>query len=177
MDGRLLFSRTKWKQKTMSNDDNTDPIDLAFALVRHPEHMEQSWMLQRQHSNAPLAILTAERLEGESFRTSLDRELAWALRLRQGKNYLISKMARLNIEDDFHLPGMDKPQACRFAFLVVDFYGRQSKKRALEMTDVVWATGPELHAGRTESGELIAPWQVSVIQRTEVVPNHASSGH
>lgn len=161
----------------MSHYDINEPIDLAFALVRHPEQMEQCWMLRRSHPNAPLSILTAERIEGESFRTSLDREFAWTLRLRQGKDYLISKMARLNIEDDFHLPGTDTPQPCRFAFLVVDFYGRQSKQQAMQMTDVVWATGPELHAGRTETGELISPWQVSVIQRTEVIPNHTPSDH
>ena len=65
----------------------------SLALIRHPKAREWEWLLRWSDERGQFETLTAARLESESFREALDREIAWQLDLRRSKDYIISSMA------------------------------------------------------------------------------------
>ena len=68
----------------------------SIALVRHPEQLENLWLAHWNASRKHYDFVTAERLDDESFRECLDREVAWILDIRRDKDYIVSSQARLH---------------------------------------------------------------------------------
>ena len=112
----------------------------------------------------------AERLENESWRECLDRELAWVLDLRRGKDYLISNMARLHYEEAVVEPGSDEPSRLEIEFYVVDPYGRAGREVFKRLPDSRWLSNDELRSGSCISGEAIDPWLVDLLRKADLLP-------
>lgn len=124
------------------------------------------WHIGRAHFD----FVTAERVEGESVRESLDREIAWLLDLRRGKDYIISSMARLNL----HLPkeAPDDEADGVVEFYVVDLYGKSGPASVELSNQLRWLTGEEVLSGRTTDGEAINPCLVELLARADVMTRH-----
>ena len=100
----------------------------SIALIRHPESPESSWLAYHsQQRDVLLRLVTSERLEGESYRECIEREIAWELRLRRGKDYIVSRVPRLHFEQPVQIPGEPEPVYFIVEFFVVDLYGSAAR--------------------------------------------------
>jgi len=152
----------------------------SIALLRHPEQLENLWLAYWNTGRNYFDFVTAERMEGDSFRESLDREVAWILDLRRRKDYIISSMARLHLE----LPANDSqsdpqdtaprdgaPQAV-VEFYVVDLYGKSGRASVELNQQLRWVSGEEVLSGQTNDGQAVSPSLVQLLTRADVITRH-----
>ena len=121
----------------------------SVALIRHPEQLESLWLAYWNPARQHLDFVTAERLDGDSFRECLDREIAWALDLRRGKDYLLSSMARLHLDlsDDTG----DAQSLSAVEFFVTDIYGKAGWASVELQEHLHWLTCVEVLDGTAEA--------------------------
>ncbi|MCA8986493.1 MAG: hypothetical protein KDA78_02560 [Planctomycetaceae bacterium] len=141
----------------------------SLALIRNRDAPEQEWLLFWEEQNQQYETIVAHRLERESFRECLDREIAWQLDWRRGKDYLISHMARLHIEQELQLPGDEKPLFYLVEAIVVDPYGKATREAIRHHESAVWLKAADLYQGTTSTGKAIDPRLVALITRFELI--------
>lgn len=144
----------------------------SIGLIRHPERGEASWLAVWNNLEQCYDFVRAERLEGESYRECLDRELAWTLRLRRGKDYIISSAARLHWNAPLTLPNDTEATYFVVEFYIVDLFGPSSLNAIDENEQCVWVTRRQLFAGTAPDGREIHSGLRSLIARSEVIANH-----
>ncbi|MEX0701969.1 MAG: hypothetical protein WD069_07725 [Planctomycetales bacterium] len=126
----------------------------SIALVRHPDADPPRWLVRRDAESGALGLLVSDRLEGDSYRECLVREVAWTLGLARDRDFIVSSVPRVHLE----LRKAEQPELEEdwlFAeFFAVELFGG----RALEVVDAdpanVWLTAEELRAGETASARL-----------------------
>ncbi len=141
----------------------------SVALMRHPEEGEKRWMMLWNPKRNQFEMVTALRLENDTYRECLDRELAWKLDLQRGKEYLISSMARLHIEQELTLPRDEKPVFYAIEFYVSDPYGKQSFAKLEERENLHWLTTHEILAGYGPEDRPVDPRLVYLINKFELI--------
>lgn len=143
----------------------------SVALIQHPEKLEASWLTFWNATRQYLDFVTAERLAGDSFRECLDREIAWVLDLRRGKDYLVSSMARLHLE--FPQQTSDGETTVAIEFFVTDLYGKAGWASVELNSQLHWLTCAEVLDGRTSDGRRLNPQLVDWLQQADVIARHA----
>lgn len=142
----------------------------SIALIRHPEYLEDQWLAYWEEGRKRYDFVTAERLDNESFRDCLDREVAWVLDIRRGKDYIISSQARLHLD----LP-IDSEIAGAFfvtEFYIVDLYGKSGFASVELNKQLRWLTSEEVLSGRTVDGGLLNPALVALLNKADVIARH-----
>lgn len=147
-------------------------FDGAVALIRHPGDEAGRWLTRLDKGSGTLKLIMTERLEGESPRESLDRELSWQLRLNRGRDYLISSVARLHFEADLTIPGRDEPTAYCIEFFLVEPYGPRCRLLLLEDRDSVWLSRSELLQGISDDGIAVCSECTTLLKAADVI-SHA----
>ncbi|MDG2127180.1 MAG: hypothetical protein P8K08_04240 [Fuerstiella sp.] len=144
----------------------------SIALLRHPERLENHWLTywdaRRQHFD----FVTAERLDDESFRECLDREIAWVFDLRRGKDYIISSQARLHL--DLPVESENEETFYVVEFYIADLYGKASRAMVELNKEVRWLTSDEVLSGQTSEGVPVNPSLVELLNRADVIARHTS---
>lgn len=142
----------------------------AIALVRRDADGGSRWLAQWNPGRQRLQFVEAHKLEGESFRDSLVREIAWATGLRQGKDYIVSSVPRAHLQLQAE-PGPDEEAGAIFVveFYLVELMGR-SAVGTLESDDRNrWLAPEEIFSGRAADGALVCETQRMLLSRTEVI--------
>ncbi len=142
----------------------------SIALLRHPEHLENQWLAYWDNGRRQYNFVTAERLDGESFRECLDREVAWILDIRRDKDYIISSQARLHLDipDDaesdegFHV----------VEFYIVDLYGKSGRASVELNKQLRWLSSDEVLSGQTSDGVPVNPELVALLNKADVIARH-----
>lgn len=142
----------------------------SIALIRYPDGKEQSWLAIWLPQHQWYSFVMAERIEAESWRECLDREISWVLPVRRGKDYLISTMARLHLEETVYDSETAEEQHVAFEFYVVDPYGREGKATFSNLEDTRWLTNSELRSGQAEDGVEIDPQLTELLCRADILP-------
>ena len=138
----------------------------SIALVRHPNQMEKLWLAIWDPRYQHFDFVAAEKLENDSFRECLDRQVAWVLPLRRGKDYLISAVARLHLEA---LLLVDlRPTAFLVELFIVDLYGKESLPTVSKDRSIRWLSTREVLAGATEDGQPVSPQLVMILTKADV---------
>ncbi len=142
----------------------------SIALLRHPEKLENLWLAYWNAGRGFFDFVAAEPIEGESFRESLDREVGWILDLRRGKDYIVSSMARLNLE----LPAEDSETDADgvVQFYVVDLYGKAGRASVELNNQLRWLNGDDVLSGKTAEGEPVNPLLVKLLTKADVITRH-----
>lgn len=139
---------------------------VSIALVQKTVNGQTSWLLLDQ--NGHLQFIVGERLERESFRETVIREVAWQLNLNRRRDMLVSNMSQLSVEfEESDSDGLDRHVAIAF------YNVHLNKQSAIEIVNsnpsVVWVSAAEICAGQTGKGRTIHPEVVGWINRYEVV--------
>jgi len=153
----------------------------SIALFRHPDQPEKLWLaVWDSHANH-FDFVTAERLESESWRECLDREIAWTLNLRRGKDYIISSMARLHLELPQSAsvlsreePGGQELKYSAVEFYVVDLYGQAGITTLANNKQLHWLSSEEVLSGRAHDGRPVSRSLVRLLTKADVIARYNS---
>ena len=144
-------------------------FDGAAVLIRHPGSESGLWLTRSDQTTNQLKLIIAERLGSESPRETVDRELAWQLRLNRGKDYLISSVARLHFEGQLTLPGEDEARAFCIEFFIVEPYGQHCRDHLLNDPQNRWLSRAELLSGCSTRGEIVCPISTGLLKAADVI--------
>lgn len=144
-------------------------FDGAAVLIRHPGSESGLWLTRNDRNSNQLKLIIAERLGNESPRETVDRELAWQLRLNRGKDYLISSVARLHFEGSLTLPGEDNARAFCIEFFIVEPYGQRCRDLLLKDQQNRWLSRAELLSGLSTDGEIVCPITSGLLKAADVI--------
>jgi hypothetical protein len=145
-------------------------IEGSIGLIRHPKEVERLWLAVWDQQSAHFDFVFAERLENDSFRECLDREIAWTLPLRKGKDYLISSVARLHLDTAFSVAEQTNLMLYSIELFIVDLFGKMAAKSLANDPDMLWVSSEEVLGGQTNCGRKISPRLVSLIRKADVFP-------
>lgn len=161
-----IARETKKSSRTMNHFTG------SVALLRHPEQLEKQWLVYWNKGREHYDFVTAERLDDESFRESLDREVAWVLDIRRGKDYIISSQARLHLD----IPIESETQAMFFVveFYIVDLYGKSGRASVELNRQLRWLSCDEVFSGRTLDGAPVNPLLVALLNEADVIARHTT---
>jgi len=139
---------------------------VAFVLQRDETHTQM--LLRRQQNPNQWNFIVGERLNKESFRESVTREVAWQLNLNRKSDFLVSNMAQLSME--YYETNQDgSQQHIAVAFYNVHVYRRKLLETLSEDDSNRWVSAAEVCEGQTVDGQLIDPRVVNLINKWNVV--------
>ena len=114
-------------------------------------------------------FVAGSRLEKESFRETVRREVAWAFGLDGNRDFLVSNVSQINLEFVARLPNDDFESHVAVAFYLVDLY----RKRTMEIVDADnknrWLTSRDVWRGQTVDQLPIDPQLIYLIRRSNVI--------
>lgn len=142
----------------------------SIALFRHPERLENQWLAYWNVGRKFYDFVTAERLDDESFRECLDREVAWVLDLRRGKDYVMSSQARLHL--DLPVESESDDTVLGVEFYIVDLYGKSGRASVELNKQLRWLNSDEVLSGLTSDGERLNPSLVELLNKADVIARH-----
>jgi len=142
----------------------------SIALLRHPEQLENKWLAHWDTKRKHFDFVTAERLDDESFRESLDREIAWVLDIRRSKDYIISSQARLHL--DIPVESEEDDTFFVVEFYVADLYGKSGRASVERNKKLRWLSSDEVLSGQTTEGLPVNPSLVELLKKADVIARH-----
>lgn len=141
----------------------------SIALIRRVEDGKTKWLVRHHACSDTYKLVQADRLEEESFRECIDREISWSLSLERNRDYIISSVPRLHLEVQNRAPGEETGDILIVEFYVVDLYGRKAIEKLADESNH-WVTGAELNLGVTGNGRAIDPLQQKLLAKADVIP-------
>ncbi len=142
----------------------------SIALLRHPQQLENLWLAHWDARRQHFDFVTAERLDDESFRECLDREIAWVLDIRRGKDYIISSQARLHL--DIPVESDDVVTFYVGEFYIADLYGKAGRAMIEHNKELRWLTSDEVLSGQASDGAPVNPELVALLNKADVIARH-----
>ena len=145
-----------------------DKLFQSVALVQQFEDDKNKLLLKWQASQNCWMFIVADRLNKESFRESVTREVAWQLNLKRESDFLVSNMAQLSME---YVETMSDGSSRHIAvaFFNVHIYRRNLLESLNQDPTCRWMTAAEVCRGVTTDGQTIHPRIVSWINKWSVV--------
>lgn len=141
---------------------------LAMALIRNRTESGSSWLTRWNGCRDMYELICGQRLEEESFRETISREVAWQLGVERN-DFLVSNMAQLNLEYDDLLPGDCEPTHIAISFYNVDLYRKPAREAIENNPHLAWLPSSEICHGATPCGKVINPVHCSLINRSKVI--------
>jgi hypothetical protein len=165
---------------------------ISIAFIRDFQEEKPYWLGLWDPKLRWFKFPSAVRLESESYRETITREVAWELGLDRKRDFLVSNMAQLNHQFIGQIPesaqrevageenltaAVGSSESCNIvvAFYPIHLYGKQARQIISGRDDVRWLTSDEICAGRTDNHKLIDPFQFDLIQRTRVIQHWEST--
>ena len=142
---------------------------VSIALISRIEGDRNRWLVRWRSPDGCYDLVRGFRLEQESFRETIDREVGWQLGLSRQRDYLVSNMAQLNLEFVDVLPGETDPQHVAASFYPVHLYGREAHSRVEQDRGNRWVTADELLQGRVQGGGPLSPVTHHLIHRGDII--------
>ena len=150
-------------------------VSLSVALVRKTYNQNVRWLARLDPVAKHLVFAIGSRLEGESFRESAIREVAWEFRLDRQRDFLVSRMAQKNIEFVDRLPGRTEKSHLRVSFYNVEVYLKEVVETLEKDRHNFWVTSAEICNGRTRGGRPFDPMVPYLVNRSSVIQYWESS--
>ena len=156
----------------------------AIALVRRdaadPGPRESAdparrseWLAVWNPAKGVLMLPEAEKLDGESYRDALVREVAWAAGLDAGRDYLVSHAPRAHVQFADQCEGPTEGDITVMEFYVCELF-RRGRAKLDELASsgeggAVWLTAGDLEAGEA-GGRPLASRQLALMKRADLLP-------
>lgn len=141
----------------------------SVALIQSFDEEKSQFLLKLNAGRNQLDFVVGERLEKESFREAITREVSWQLDLERNRDFLVSNMAQLSMEYTGVVPGDVSERKIAVAFYLVHLYGKSARSQVKDSKITQWVTAAEICHGRTNLGTEIDPISVHWINRWEIL--------
>ena len=145
-----------------------EKLELGVALIRQIEHQVQ-WLGKFNEAKGQIDFVTAQRLEQESFREAVMREVAWDLEIDRRRDFVVSSMAQLNINFTTILPGQSDSTQVIAAFYNVELYRKAVLDGINANNEFVWLTSAEICDGMSKQGVKLDPLVVQLNEEAKVI--------
>ena len=152
-----------------------EKLQLAIALIRSTETGALRWLATNGRESRKLQFVVGDRLESESFRETVAREVAWSLDLERKRDFLVSNMAQMNLEFIDQLPGWSDQCHVHLAFYNMEVYRRDVMKQLNADSTVFWIDSGEVCDGVTRQGQILDPLIPYLVNRSNVIQHWESS--
>lgn len=147
-------------------------LEIGVALIRRIEQ-EIQWLGIHNQTKHQIDFVIAHRLEKESWRDSVTREVAWQLDLDRNRDIVVSNMAQLNVEFEAALPGETDSTQIACAFYNVQLYRKAAREKISADENYLWLSCDEILAGQTEAGVVISPMLMLLNGHAKVIRHEA----
>jgi len=149
-------------------------VEIAVGLIRSA-HQPNMWLGKFNRERVHFEFVTATRLEKESLRETVTREIAWELGMDRSKDFVVSNMAQLNCDFQNPLPGEEADSQIICSFYNIDLYRKNSLVHLQSRQDLQWLTSMELCSGKTETGIDICPLLLMLNEHAKVIQRWEST--
>lgn len=136
----------------------------SIALVRRFVDGGCSWLFRQEEHI--LHLIQAQRLEGESYREVIEREVGWRLQIARGKDYIVSSVPRAHFQGA--ITHGDQSIFYVIEFFVVDLFGRKAQPVLDHDPNNLWLTNEDLLSSGPSTLPIDA-WQRQLLHLTEVL--------
>lgn len=143
----------------MANVNSSRVFDRAIALVQDYDGEQLQWMFVACERSPNLELLWSDRLERESYRESISRELDWRFSLDRKRDYIICSTPRLSLIVDPQAERViSREEALETGFGVLEIYpvqlfGKRSRQHLRDEEQIVFLNvghrGPEFGSETT----------------------------
>lgn len=161
-------------------DEQEQPLAInqtSMGLVRGWFDGDARWLVIQDPVTQQFRLIEAIRLEDESFRESIDREVAWQLDLRRGKDYIVSSVPRLHLEIPFevdHGCAIGTEQRVDVVeFYLVELYGQAARPALESRPHVFWWGQADFQSAQVEN---LIPRQRQILQIADIMNEGQSDG-
>ena len=138
----------------------TTPFDGSVAMIRRTQPDHSSWLACWSDGLNCFEFIASPRLEKESYRNCLSREISWTLGVERDRDYLVSSVARLHYEaSDFTVE-----------FFIVEPYGKSFDRMIDAMPGTRWLRRHELENQRTDDGLAVSTGLCDLLFAADVLP-------
>lgn len=139
----------------------------SLGLVRDQASSPVHWLLRNR---GKLEFIQSERLEGDSYRDCIKREVAWSLNLHRDKDCLVSSHSRLHLSQAIFVPDENQEVWFEVEFFVVDLFTEVARQAVANNPNVIWLTGQEVRAGDSKTGLPICERHRLLMSAADVIP-------
>lgn len=148
----------------------------AIALIRNFDTGNMlRWLAVYDKKSRSLNFMMGDRLENESFREAIMREVSWQLSVDRNSDFLTSKMAQLNLEFVETVPHLTAETHFHVAFYNVEVYRQAVLDEIAGRKDLIWVTSEEICQGKTNLGVPFDPTLNFLIKRSDVIQHWESA--
>ena len=142
----------------------------AIAMIRRDRSDgRDEWLAIWNAGRACYQFVEAHRLEDESFRQSLIREIAWTTGLRTGKDYLVAGGPRAHLQFAESRDCHSDPDWFIVEFFLVELMGRRHREILDGRDDVLWVTSDELQSGHAPDKRPFCPRLLSLLKQADIL--------
>ena len=148
----------------------------GIALVRNFSTGNMlRWLGVYNRTTQTINFIAGQRLEAESFREAVKREVAWNLDLERNLDFLASRMAQLNLEFVDALLDGEPARHYQVAFYNVEVYREKVLDKIAARDDLIWVTSEEICAGKTKLGISFDPLLMALLKKSGVIQHWESA--
>ena len=151
-----------------------EKIELAIALIRNSSSGTPRWLVKQTDSGSKPNLIIGHRLERESFRETVAREVSWELSLERKRDFLVANMAQINLEFVDRLPGNDEKSHIAVSFYNVEMYRAKVLGQLSVDPSVSWIDSVAICDGVTREGQILDPIVPYLINRSSVIQHWES---
>jgi hypothetical protein len=145
------------------------PLAFSVGLIQKT-HDDRLLLLLRRHPNLQQwKFVCGERIENESFRETIAREVAWQLALDRQRDFLVANVPQLSVESIENFPGSELELPVAVEFYCIHLYGRAAVAKVEQNTELKWFSCAEVCDGVAQDGLLIDPAIVGWLNKWQVV--------
>jgi hypothetical protein len=142
---------------------------LAIGLIQKLELGQLFLLLNWNQKQQRWKFVCGQRIENESYRETITREIAWQLDLDRQKDFIVANVPQLSVETIEQLPGEDREISISVEFYCIHLYGRTSGEKVDRTSNLSWFSCAEICQGFTHQGETIDPTIVAWLNKWQVV--------
>lgn len=151
-----------------------EKIELAVALIRSTATGSPRWLIKYGDKASKPSLIIGQRLQDESFRETVVRDVSWELNLDRSRDFLVANMAQINLEFVDRLPGRSGKSHVRAAFYNVEIYRAQVLEQLHKDRSCRWIDSAAICDGVTREGQILNPIVPYLINRSSVIQHWES---
>ena len=142
----------------------------SVALLKWSNKESIAYLVRRQNEGDHWQFIVGNRLGTESFRETAIREVAWQLKLDRQRDFIVSAMAQLSMEEVETIDCSGAQVHLAVAFYSVHVYRDEVISDLASNPNVRWVSSAEICAGKTGDDEVIDPGVVAWINKWDILP-------
>lgn len=148
-------------------NSSLDTNFLAIGLIHRLADGQTEYLVAKKPESPIWSPIVGQRLEKETFRETITREIAWALQLDRKSDFLVSNMS--TISKEYIEEGSDGVRHTAVAFYRAQLYSDRARSQVENDQASRWITPNELCSGVTVDQQKIEERVVDWINQWQVI--------